>query len=81
MHRASHGVDEDVQHLLQFIKSLGKTQEDGSVTVTFVELFADDVLQNTLEVCFDCQWVGVVITAATPKWGFLPGQHWVGEPG
>jgi hypothetical protein len=54
MHRASHGVDEDVQHLLQFIKSLGKTQEDGSVTVTFAELFADDVLQNTLEVCVDC---------------------------
>jgi hypothetical protein len=50
INRASHGVDEDVQHLLQFINTLGKTQEDGSVTVTFGELFADDGLQNTLEV-------------------------------
>ena len=42
-------VDHDVGILVGEIRRLGETQADGSVTVTFRQLFDDDKVQNSLE--------------------------------
>ncbi len=48
--RASHGVDADIEKLIEFIKMIGKQDADGSYHTTFGDLFKSDEVQQTLEV-------------------------------
>jgi hypothetical protein len=42
-------VDQEIGHLVEFIKRLGAENAGGEIETTFGALFKDDELQNTLE--------------------------------
>lgn len=44
-------VDADIATLVSHIQRLGKDDGSGTYTITFGQLFKDDQVQNTLEVC------------------------------
>ena len=44
-----YNVEEEIEILSGHIKRLGKSDADGSVQVTFKELFDDDQVSNSLE--------------------------------
>ena len=49
MSEAAAGVDKDINHLIEFIKTLGTANSEGEIQTTFGVLFKDDKLSNTLE--------------------------------
>lgn len=46
---AAHGVESDIATLLEGLRRLGRAEADGSVSVTFGEVFKDEELEQQLE--------------------------------
>jgi len=42
-------VEKEIEHLVEFIKTLGKDDGSGNIQTTFGVLFKDDKVANTLE--------------------------------